>query len=106
MSAATPQQSAKTKQILELIQYGFAHMFMSLEFRGFGDKEISTKEAEEVQIKIGNKLQAIADELFENDGDSLATDAIINYGKRLSEEFLLDYHSQEKKNGKSGTSSI
>jgi hypothetical protein len=105
MNAATPQQSAKTKQILELIQFGFANMFISLEFKRLGDKDASVKEAEEIQAKVANKLQAIADELFENDDSSLAMDAIVNYGKRLSEEFLLDYHSAEKKNGRSDENS-
>jgi hypothetical protein len=96
--------ASETKRQLEIMQLCFANMHICMKMcRVSGD--ITHEQIDTFKREVADKMKTISDRLFDNDNSSTGTQAIVDLGKALSEDFLMDYFAS-KKNGRLEKDSI
>lgn len=98
-SAEYTKASAQAKNMLELMQMCFANMQVCMRMNNsLATGKITTEMLAKVQEEAAKRVQETFDRFLDNDGNSPGFEIITKIAKALSEEFLMDYFTEQKKN--------
>jgi len=91
--------SAQAKQMLTIMQVCFANMQVCMRMNtNLATGNITPEMLAKVQDDSAKRVQETFDRFLDNDGNSQGFEIITKIAKALSEEFLMDYFAEQKKN--------
>jgi len=91
--------SAQAKQMLTIMQVCFANMQVCMRMNtNLATVSITPEMLAKVQEDSAKRVQETFDRFLDNDGNSQGFEIITKIAKALSEEFLMDYFAEQKKN--------
>lgn len=91
--------SAQAKQMLTMMLICFANMQVCMRMNNsLATENITPEMLAKVQEDSAKRVQETLDRFLDNDGNSPGFQIITEIAKALSEEFLMDYFAEQKKN--------
>jgi hypothetical protein len=97
--------TAQAKQIVEVMRLCFSQMQVCMRMNSYlptEDEATSPKITPAITAKIlkdsSQRVQSTIDRFLDNDGSSQGFEILTEISKALSEEFLMDYFAEQKKN--------
>lgn len=93
------RSAAQAKQMLTLMQACFANMHLCMRMNNnLATGSVTPEMLAQTQEEAAKRVQATFDRFLDNDGNSPGFQIITEIAKALSEEFLMDYFAEQKKN--------